>query len=392
MSVLAGAYASGALVSNTKQLAHTRINEDLCGTVLTSKVIKMTERMIKDGTWDIARLRGLDQRGIGTQFVKVTIHIVRFSNGTGGIPESRIATAISDLNFHVASTNLVFFQHGDIIYFDSDQYAVCTTQEATDLKQIDPVDGTVNIWLVPDLVNSCGTSSFPFSSVQGIVIDNDCTATSGNHSTFSHEVGHYFHLFHTHETFLGDECVDGSNCTNAGDLICDTPADPRLSGVVNNQCQYTGTELDACGSGDPYVPATDNMMSYSLKSCRVVFTQEQLSMILWSAENERADHLAIASTGACCIGDNGDCVQIFEFQCNNGGGNWNGLGATCAQTICGQVPCDGDVNANGVVDVGDLLMVIDQWGKTVSPADINGDGIVDVTDLLIVVGNWGPCP
>jgi hypothetical protein len=43
------------------------------------------------------------------------------------------------------------------------------------------------------------------------------------------------------------------------------------------------------------------------------------------------------------------------------------------------------------VDVTDLLVVIDQWGATDSPADVNEDGTVDVTDLLIVVGNWGPC-
>jgi len=38
-----------------------------------------------------------------------------------------------------------------------------------------------------------------------------------------------------------------------------------------------------------------------------------------------------------------------------------------------------------------LLVVIDQWGFTDSPADLNFDGIVDVSDLLMVVGNWGPC-
>jgi hypothetical protein len=41
--------------------------------------------------------------------------------------------------------------------------------------------------------------------------------------------------------------------------------------------------------------------------------------------------------------------------------------------------------------VVDLLVIIDQWGATDSPADVNQDGIVDVSDLLIVVGNWGPC-
>jgi len=53
--------------------------------------------------------------------------------------------------------------------------------------------------------------------------------------------------------------------------------------------------------------------------------------------------------------------------------------------------CDPDINGDGYVNVSDLLVVIDQWGLTDSPADVNQDGIVDVSDLLIVVGNWGPC-
>ena len=46
---------------------------------------------------------------------------------------------------------------------------------------------------------------------------------------------------------------------------------------------------------------------------------------------------------------------------------------------------------NGVVDVDDLLLVVNNWGATGGPADITGNGIVDVDDLLAVVNAWGPC-
>ena len=73
--------------------------------------------------------------------------------------------------------------------------------------------------------------------------------------------------------------------------------------------------------------------------------------------------------------------QIYgEFT--DGGGN------TIADECYPDCP---DINADGYVNVSDLLAVIDQWGSTDSDADINGDGIVNVTDLLEVVGNWGPC-
>jgi hypothetical protein len=60
-------------------------------------------------------------------------------------------------------------------------------------------------------------------------------------------------------------------------------------------------------------------------------------------------------------------------------------------------PCYEDVNANGSVDVSDLLAVIDNWGLCPDcldeiPGDVNFDSVVDVTDLLLIVGSWGPCP
>jgi len=319
---------------------------DECGTVLTPEVIKRTNQMLDDGTWNRARMHPLNSRG--TQYIRMTSHIVRYSDGSGGLSEDRVATAIETLNDHVASTGLVFFQDGDTIYLDSDEYADCTSTESYSLRAIDSVDGSVNVWFVPNFINLCGKSSFPGASTQGIVMDNDCTANPSvpNFSTFTHEVGHYFNLYHTHTTTFGVECVDGSNCDSAGDLFCDTPADPNISGWVTSVCVYTGTFTDACGSGDPYNPSTENLMSYSNKWCRDTFTPEQHGMFLWSAENQRADHIV------------DDCP---------------------------------DINGDGYVDVSDLLVVIDQWRLTDSPADLNFDGIVDVSDLLIVVGNWGPC-
>ncbi|MAE60262.1 MAG: hypothetical protein CMJ49_02780, partial [Planctomycetaceae bacterium] len=58
----------------------------------------------------------------------------------------------------------------------------------------------------------------------------------------------------------------------------------------------------------------------------------------------------------------------------------------------------GDINRDGVVDVGDLALVGNQWGTDGSghplawKADIapvpNGDGVVDIGDMAIVGFNW----
>ncbi|MCI0631214.1 MAG: hypothetical protein L0Y44_11245 [Phycisphaerales bacterium] len=57
----------------------------------------------------------------------------------------------------------------------------------------------------------------------------------------------------------------------------------------------------------------------------------------------------------------------------------------------------GDINADGVVNVEDLLLVISAWGPcppppATCPADIEpsgGNGVVNIGDLLLLIGNWG---
>jgi len=52
-----------------------------------------------------------------------------------------------------------------------------------------------------------------------------------------------------------------------------------------------------------------------------------------------------------------------------------------------------DFNADGLVDIGDLLMMIDNWGTDESLYDIGpmpwGDSIVDVNDLEVLMSYWG---
>ncbi|HRQ74807.1 MAG TPA: hypothetical protein PK098_02695 [Phycisphaerales bacterium] len=51
-----------------------------------------------------------------------------------------------------------------------------------------------------------------------------------------------------------------------------------------------------------------------------------------------------------------------------------------------------DLNGDGVVDVMDLLILMNQWGECKSRcciADLNLDGYVDVLDLLGLLAHWG---
>ena len=46
-----------------------------------------------------------------------------------------------------------------------------------------------------------------------------------------------------------------------------------------------------------------------------------------------------------------------------------------------------DVNADGVVNIQDLVLVANAFGK--AEPDVNGDGVVNIQDLVIVANAFG---
>lgn len=56
------------------------------------------------------------------------------------------------------------------------------------------------------------------------------------------------------------------------------------------------------------------------------------------------------------------------------------------------MPCTGDVDGSGAVDIDDLNMILSAFGTSVgvgAPTDLaNGDGVVDIDDLNVVLANW----
>ena len=111
-----------------------------------------------------------------------------------------------------------------------------------------------------------------------------------NNRSLGHELGHCFGLYHTFETAFGLECPDGSNCTEAGDYICDTratPADDKyMSDNTNTSCVYTGNKtIDCNGANRAYNPEINNYMSYGRRACRLLFSPNQVSRMVWNIDN-----------------------------------------------------------------------------------------------------------
>ncbi|HEX9601092.1 MAG TPA: M43 family zinc metalloprotease, partial [Mariniflexile sp.] len=211
--------------------------------------------------------------------IPVKAHVIRNSNGTGGISEADLNTAISNLNDLYAGAFMEFFLCDGINYINEDSLSHLKKGDEKSLIETNNVTGLINIYFVDYIENALEESICGYADNEGrndvIVMKNSCVA---NDSTLAHEMGHFFSLMHTHGTddTKTTELVDGSNCDTDGDGICDTPADPKLTTKnVNNFCQYIGTETDA--NGDTFTPDTGNIMSYAMKGCRSHFSQQQLA-------------------------------------------------------------------------------------------------------------------
>ncbi|MFN0133555.1 MAG: GC-type dockerin domain-anchored protein [Phycisphaerales bacterium] len=280
---------------------------------------------------DLAALKAIEASGLyrfrpaspdAPIVIGLSFHVIRRTDGTGAIPQAQLTQALIDANVHYATAGIQFCQVGQNRFMNSDQYyTIDNTSEANALRLIDVVPGTINIYFVGS-APFCGISSFTTSSVQGIVCLNACVGINTNpqnHSTFPHEIGHYFNLYHTHETAFGTECTNGSNCSTAGDLVCDTPADPNVLGLINGSCQWTGAATPPCGGSPAYVPPVRNIMSYSNKECRDHFTPQQQSRALVTLLNLRPELSRTICGPQCDANCDGSTIapilNVNDFTC-----------------------------------------------------------------------------
>lgn len=204
--------------------------------------------------------------------IYVAAHIVRSSSGAGGISETDLNISIQQFNSAFTDV-MIEFVHNQTDYIDNDTYFNLTLSEWATLSMINDVDNKLNVYFVPEITGYSGMANTP---------GNKCAVTNEaaiNGSTLAHEVGHNLYLYHTHGNGI-EELVNGSNCSVAGDFLCDTPAEPFNNGngilgyVFTNTCEYFGTFRDA--NNQLYNPDTHNFMGYSEPNCTEHFSTLQI--------------------------------------------------------------------------------------------------------------------
>ncbi len=290
--------------------------------------------------------------------IPIKAHIIRKSDGTGGLNTSDLYKAVEDLNSIYTDAFLEFFLCDGINYINNDDfYNHFEKNKENQLTNGNFTAGVINIYFTDYVEISHGDSLCGYANTFGgpdvIVMNKDC-ATNG--TSLAHEMGHFFSLLHTHgssNSKLTTELVDGSNCDTDGDMICDTPADPQLTYYnVNSNCDYTGNKTDA--NGAPFNPDTSNIMSYSRHSCKSHFSPQQLARIYAFYKSAR-NYFE-------CPSFNIDISADINQECGES------LTVNFTDNSIGAVAWLWDVDGDGVVDY-----------TTQNPSHTYTPGIYDVT-------------
>ncbi len=249
-------------------------------------------------------------RNAGTTLIPIMMHIVTLDDGTGGISLAVLNEGLSNLNYFYQPAGIEFFICDTNIIQSTNWYDFNSSQESA-LASGNEVTDAVNVFFVNTITigsgSYCGYARFPSNNLSSnrILMKNSCTTNAPN-GTFVHEFGHYFSLYHTHQsTEFGNNHVNAenvrrstsqANCATKGDLLCDTEADP--SGSTSN-CMYSSGGADRFGIS--YTPPVDNVMSYYSDACGGRFTPQQYTRMS-GALTTRLGHTAYDLDG--CVATN----------------------------------------------------------------------------------------
>jgi hypothetical protein len=235
-----------------------------CGTSVTQEQ-KEYESALSDS---VAQLTELNRT------LHLAVYIVKDNKGQPNVDPAALSEAIAQVNtaFDRIKTTFTLYSLSYIDNYNFNEIRMGTNEKAMLTQHAMPE--MVCIYLVNKLYNTMGQeigsyTYYPFASTEVILLKKDCL----NGAFLTEQMGHFFNLYHTHETAFGNEYVKRTNCSTAGDRCCDTPADPGLTGIVSAGCQYNGTGKDA--GGTYYAVTTHNFMSFSPLNCRCYFSEEQ---------------------------------------------------------------------------------------------------------------------
>ena len=285
--------------------------------------------------------------------IPTVVHVISNTNGTGNISDAQVRSQIDILNedfLALAGSNGANGTNGAIQFYLADvdpngapTNGITRTVNNSWFNDSGNYRGALN-WdpnrYLNIYVNSAGGflgyASLPFSGAGGSQDGVTCLWSAfGRNAPFNpyhqgrtatHEVGHYFGLYHTFQSGCGIASAPG--CYTSGDRICDTNPD----GTSHFGCPGNAT---TCG-GQP--SPVENYMEYTDDLCMEEFTPEQINRMRCAIESYRPN--LPRSPG-------GGCGQPGVANFTNGTGVNPSCFASTTNPVIGQ-PWVMTVDASGV--------------------------------------------
>ncbi|MEM1215282.1 MAG: zinc-dependent metalloprotease [Bacteroidota bacterium] len=247
------------------------------------------------------------------QYVPVAFHIGRRSDGSGGVSIGRVLDQLCELNED--------FEPHDIQFFLSPDEGIHEIFNTTFYESHDVVSNFMNLQRNNRAVDIFIPETANFTNEEGntlayyniprdwIVIGR--TYVRGDDATLSHEMGHFFNLFHTFngwepEQFnevnvnapvispgnVPTERANRTNCETAGDYLCDTREDYN-NGLGWGNCNFTLNVLDP--QGNPIDPDEAAYMGYFLQCDDedYFFSNQQVSVMTLDLNSSLRNYLRL---------------------------------------------------------------------------------------------------
>ncbi len=384
-------------------ITFAQVGHSTCGTEVSPQFYNLLRQQAMASSISNAKLQ------MTTCTLTLQPHIVRTSNGTGGLSSSDLNNSIQQLNQAYLQVGFHFIVSPTNYINNDTYYNLLQAASANEFNMANPnIDPTmVNVFFAPNAGFVSGGQLFPsnWTSLpqntvnRNWIIMNNSFATDGE--TLPHEVGHYFNLMHTHRDDIVERVTRDvtDNCYNAdtaGDLVIDTPADHDLATWnayqiynIDANCNYIANENDNCLPTLPYTPDTRNIMSYAYIDavsigCRIDFSQGQVARMVDCLNNLRPD------LNTSCSGGGSTCnvsASPSTVSAASGGGNYATQITTVNPNDPWNVSASSWISLNTTAGIGSGTLII-----TVSPN--NGPAR---TGMVVVScgGTWpgpGPAP
>ncbi|MBK8253659.1 MAG: hypothetical protein IPK82_13455 [Polyangiaceae bacterium] len=264
---------------------------------------------------------------------------VRDDNGENGVPDLSgvISEQLAKANDYFDDLGVGFKKADVTVIHNTDWNELDVTTGSLLELMCDPCpnacpcsNGELRVFFVSDLaalfLGLAGYAFFPDEATgHHAVVLNWSADNVHAGQVFPHELGHLFGLWHTHHGSYGEsgqaELVDGGNCETAGDLLCDTPADPGpYEGRGDLEyCTAVATPGGTCAAEcvGGYAADVTNVMSYHRpESCFVqAFSLQQQRRMLCAMKNSPSLAEALSCGDGQC--DSNEECDVCDADCGN---------------------------------------------------------------------------